>query len=393
MIRRKDTTQKALSISKGEVIPLEKLDRLLDVPTPRFEDQVSRLVKRMKRQAATIAIELPLHVAEPASMSGFRSVPRQYQRELAKLPRMDRAEEFRMARRYEFLQARAAGALIAAGLPSEQAERLVKRPCSEIRAAVPTGLKAAVGEHVETALHELGDLRTLYVEGALYLVLGMVARYRNSGVDVADLVQEGNASLFQAIEGFDWRRDVRFKTYAQYWVHQAILKVLYDTSRTVRIPVWVQKALKKMQRFEQAEGRTLTIEELGERMDMPAERVDELRRVRRYAVSLDMETGGEDGGWTLGQGLSYDDEVPVPETVVEGDLSEALAEVMEELPDREAMILRRRYGLGGVEPETLGEIAQDMGITAERVRQLQNAALRRLKKPGQMQRLAMFADA
>ena len=233
----------------------------------------------------------------------------------------------------------------------------------------------------------------MYVEGSLYLVLSTVYRYSRLGVDTADLIQEGNASLFQAIEGFDWRRDVRFKTYAAYWVHQAILKVLYNSSRTVRIPIWVQKTLRKIHRLqEQAnlEGRPLTSEEIGARLDMTADRVDNLLQVRRHAVSLDAEfRGGEDGS-SLGQLLSDEDQEPVPDQIQEGNLGERLDEVISDLPDREQIILRRRFGLGGTEPETLGDIAVDLGITAERVRQLQNAALHRLKRPRSMDRLKVF---
>ena len=108
--------------------------------------------------------------------------------------------------------------------------------------------------YFDQCLDQLEKLRNLYVEGALSIVLATVARYRGFGVDSPDLIQEGNASLFQAIEGFDWRRNVRFRTYAQYWVRQAVLKMLYNSARTVRIPIWVQKLLGKIRRVQE-EGR------------------------------------------------------------------------------------------------------------------------------------------
>ena len=237
-------------------------------------------------------------------------------------------------------------------------------------------------------------IRDSYVEGALYIVLSTVNRYRNLGVDSQDLVQEGNASLFQAIDGFDWRRDVRFRTYAQYWVHQAVLKMLYNSSRTVRVPIWVQKVLGKIRKAQEAgrrEGRELSNAEIAATIDVPVSKVDWVLSTRRFAVSLDAEVGGDDGA-SLGQLLADEDQVPVPESVPAGDLSAVLDDVMSDLPQREQGILRRRFGLDGDEPETLGEIAQDLGITAERVRQLQNAALGRIKRPGKLRRLQAFVE-
>ena len=210
---------------------------------------------------------------------------------------------------------------------------------------------------------------------------------------MVDLVQEGNASLFQAIDGFDWRRDVRFKTYAQYWIQQAVLKTLYNSSRTVRIPIWVQKTLRKIQRLKErghpVTGGEMNNAAIAKALDMPEKRVDELLSTRRYAVSLDAKMPGE-AGVTLATLLADDDQLPVHETITEGRLSDRLQEVMAVLPARERTILVRRFGLDSSTPETLGEIAAELNITAERVRQLQNAALERLKKPGLLKRLADF---
>ena len=141
---------------------------------------------------------------------------------------MDRAEEFRMARRYEFVKARVRDALVQAGYRDADADGLVLIPFDEL--PKPPRKRAEVRrERLRSRMLEAGALRNLYVEGALHLVPQPVRRYRGLGVDEIDLIQEGNASLFQAIEGFDWRRDVRFRTYAIYWIQQAILKALYDS--------------------------------------------------------------------------------------------------------------------------------------------------------------------
>jgi RNA polymerase sigma factor (sigma-70 family) len=388
-------------LATGQVVDVDQLDRWLDVPAARFALVAQRLTKAFLASRATVNVAAyrmqravsvsPLTIPDlPDVRGGF------YQTELRRIPPMDRDEEFRMARRFEFVRGLVAAGLVAVGFGKASAQDLARRPTSEILAALATrktkkGFDRAWFERV---LDQHDHLRNLYVEGALYVVLGTVHRYRGLGVDAPDLIQEGNASLFQAIEGFDWRRDVRFRTYAQYWVHQAVLKALYNSARTVRIPIWVQKVLGKIRKVQEAgrrEGRELTPAEIGARLDMPAERVEFVLGTRRYAVSLDAELSpGE--GTSMAQSLADENLLPVPETVSEGNLRLALDGVMQDLPERERMILRRRFGLDGAEPETLGEIASDMGITAERVRQLQNAAIGRIKKPAKLRQLQAFVD-
>ena len=205
-----------------------------------------RLATRLRRNR--IAIDVAAYRqsrVEALSGRGSKSAPELraggfYQLELRRYPAMDREEELRMARRYELVSWRTQLEVEACGVKREAASELVRKSRSVIEAE----LGARSGEaSMRQCLDELEQLRNLYVEGALHIVLSTVIRYRGLGVDAPDLIQEGNASLFQAIEGFDWRRNVRFKTYAQYWVRQAVLKALYNTGRTVRVPIWVQKML------------------------------------------------------------------------------------------------------------------------------------------------------
>ncbi len=387
------TKTKKPRLQRGQVLSLSELDVLLDVKVTDFERTVLRLTKEFRTKG--IALEIPagrdLIALKP--MDSRVSWARLYEAQVKRLAQMDREDEFLMARRYEFVKARAIAALRDVyGDVEELADMLLQG--AEQLEKPPTAPTAAQTALLEQAMREFEALRNHYVEGALYMVLGCAHRYRNMGVDFADLIQEGNASLFQAIEGFDWRRDVRFKTYAQYWIHQAILKVLYNSSRTVRVPIWVQKALSKIQRVRQqdrkADGSAPSAAEVGEKLGLPEERVRELLKTKRHAVSLDAEVSGEEGA-SLGQLLADDSLPPITEAIEDGDLGATLDEVMADLPSREQMILSRRYGLHGREPETLGEIAEDLGITAERVRQLQKAALGRLQKPVKMTRLRAFA--
>lgn len=385
----------------GQVVALPDLDRWLDVPTDRFPSTVAKLGVEFAKARATL--DLAAYRAErrlAANMAGSQDLPDVrdsfYQSDLRRIVPMDREEEFRMARRHEFLSTLVARWLTKFGLDETEAGELVRGTARAVleriqTRATPRGLDRAWFANLAEQLEEL---RNLYVEGALSVVLSTVNRYRNLGVDTADLIQEGNASLFQAIDGFDWRRDVRFRTYAQYWVHQAVLKMLYNSSRTVRVPIWVQKILGKIRRAQdeaRRAGHELSHEQIAERIGVSADKVAWVLATRRYSVSLDAEIAGTDGA-SLVQMLPDESLPPIPESIPAGDLRQALAAAMADLPERERRILHRRFGLDGAEPQTLGEIATELGITAERVRQLQNAALGRIKRPAKLRQLQAFVE-
>ena len=388
-------------LQRGQLVDLAELDRLLDVSTDRFPATIAKLGREFS--SANASLDLAGYRASrraAANSAGSPDLPDirdgYYQAELRRILPMDREEEFRMAKRHEFMVGLVRGWVEKFGVAALEAAELVKAPAAEVlrrveALATPRGLDRS---WFRGLVQQFVDLRNLYVEGALSVVLTTVNRYRGLGVDAADLIQEGNASLFQAIDGFDWRRDVRFRTYAQYWVHQAVLKMLYNSSRTVRVPIWVQKILGKIRRVQEEgrrAGRELTHAEIGERIGVSGEKVSWVLSTRRYAVSLDAEMGGSEGV-SLVQLLPDESQLPIPESIPAGDLRKVLAGVMADLPEREQKILRRRFGLDGFEPQTLGQIAADLGITAERVRQLQNAAIGRIKRPGKLRQLQAFVE-
>lgn len=388
-------------LQAGQVLAIAELDRLLDVATDRFPATVQKLIRDFSRAKASLDLAgYRTSRAMPADLAVGQDLPdirdSLYQADLRRIVPMDREEEFRMARRHEFLATLVRGWLEKFGLPATVVDEIDRAPAREVLQrlagrATPRGLDRGWFDRM---VEQFEELRNLYVEGSLSIVLSTVNRYRGLGVDTADLIQEGNASLFQAIDGFDWRRDVRFRTYAQYWVHQAVLKMLYNSSRTVRVPIWVQKILGKIRRAQEEgrrAGRELTHAEIAQRIGVSEERVDWVLSTRRYAVSLDAEIAGTDGA-SLVQMLPDESLEPIPESIPPGDLREVLAEVMADLPDREQRILRRRFGLDGRDPQTLSEIADELGITAERVRQLQNAAIGRIKRPGKLRQLQAFVE-
>jgi len=385
----------------GEV-SVEALDRALDVETVHFGPRIRHLVRHFRRRRASLDLasyreqrrQLAANSATAAQMTvrGDRA----YTEALRRCAPMDREEEFKMARRHEFAQQLLITELRGLGIDEQDARQLLRQPAAAIRAAVDgrRTRRKVDRKWLDGFIVQFEQLRNLYVEGALHIVLGTVHRYRGLGVEVEDLIQEGNASLFQAIDGFDWRRDVRFRTYAQYWVQQAVLKMLYNHARTVRVPIWVQKVLgkiRRMQESERREGRELTVEELAERLELPPEKVEWVLESRRYAVSLDAEIGNEEGS-SLARQLADENLEPIPESISPGNLEVALGEAMADLPDRERQILSARFGLDGQEPRTLVDIARDFGITPERVRQLQIAALGRMQKPTKLKKLEAFVE-
>ncbi|MBI5852732.1 MAG: sigma-70 family RNA polymerase sigma factor [Planctomycetes bacterium] len=373
------------------VIDLAAVDALLDVSVEQWDRRVAKSVRDLRGRGARIEIpDSPILANFASSQVTWGGL---FEAQVKALPHLDRAAEFRMARRYEFLRARVRDALARAGHAESKLDQLVLRPLHALPAATRRTTQAAT-EHLARCVDEFERLRNLYVEGALYLIFSPVRRYRDLGVDEGDLLQEGAASLFQAIEGFDWRREVRFKTYAVYWIQQAILKTLYNASRTVRIPIWVQKTFRKIKRAQDRRrdetGAAPDLADVAQDLGLSTERIEEILAVRRYAVSLDAPIGTEDDGSSLAQSLADSSLEPIHESIREGDLDAELHTALAGLPDRERMILMRRYGLGGREPETLLQIAQDLGVTAERVRQLQKAAIERLRRPDAMERLKIF---
>lgn len=388
------------ALHSRECVGFPALDAMLDVPTDRFQSTVATLAVEFAKAKATLAVEghaasrrQPANSAPEADSSDARGAT--YQGDLRRIVPMDRAEEFRMARRHEFLSTLVKTGLERIGVAAEEAAELVRQP-THIASRLPA--KPARREWDRDWLlqmaQQLAELRNLYVEGALYLVLSTVHRYRGLGVDAGDLIQEGNASLYQAIDGFDWRREVRFRTYAQFWVQQAVLKALYNHSRTVRVPIWVQKVLGKIRRVQEAgarAGQELSAGEIATKLGIGIEKVEWVLSTRRYAVSLDAEVGDGEGN-SLAQRLADDRLEPIPESIPPGDLRQALHGAMADLPPREQRILTARFGLDGQDPCTLAEIAAELGITAERVRQLQEAALGRLKRPGKLRQLQAFVE-
>jgi len=305
------------------------------------------------------------------ALSGEPDPVRLYFQEMARTPLLTPEEEVELARR------------VAEG--REAAERLAKggkRLSEEKR------------KELEEKVRQGQQARDHLIRANTRLVVGVAKRYRGWGIPFEDLIQEGNIGLMRAVDRFDHQKGYKFSTYATWWIRQAITRALADQGRTIRLPVHIGEEVRRLRQAEEslAErlGREPTLRELAEETGFPIRRIRWLQRISRRPVSLESKVGDSENDSSLADFVPDETALsPTDSAALEG-LREEIRELLDQLSEREAEVLRLRYGFVDGRPYTLKEVGEKLGITRERVRQIEAKALRRLRHPFRSKRIRDF---
>jgi len=321
-------------------------------PEPTDEDLLKDEVREIVEESQDTAIDDLRHIDTDDTIG-------LYLKEVSRIPLLTAEEEVELAQRIE--RGKMAREELARG-------KIGKKRGQDLRLLIEDGWAAR--EHLITANSRL--------------VISVAKKYMGRGVPFLDLIQEGNIGLIRATKKFDYRRGHKFSTYATWWIRQAVTRAIADQGRTIRVPVHmgdqINKLLRTQHQLTQKLGRDPSIEELAEALDVPPKKVENMIKVSRRPLSLETPTDNEDDS-VLGDFIE-DNEIPAPDvTATYNLLREHLEFVMDSLPPREVRILQLRYGLLDGQAYTLEEVGRKMGVTRERVRQIEAQALSRLRQP------------
>jgi len=304
----------------------------------------------------------------PAESEAERLVLRLYMHEIVQIPLLSPSEELECGRR------------IADG--RQAARRL---------AGADDSTRAELSERVRLALLA----RRRLVEGNLRLVVSVARRYRGRGLSVLDLIQEGNIGLLRAVEKFDHQRGLRFSTYATWWIRQAVGRAILEQSRTIRLPVYLLELVSRIARTREELAARLRREptdaEVASELGEPTERVVAAGQVVRQVLSLETPVG-EDDGATLAELIADPDATDPAEAIGAGADRELLAVALRTLQPRERLVLQLRSGLDSDRPHTLAEVSQRLALSRERVRQIEQEALAKLRNPAVVRHLRDLLD-
>ncbi len=310
-----------------------------------------------------------------AELTASADSVRAYLKQIGKVALLNAEEEVELAKRIE-------AGLYATQLMTDLSEKGEKLPAAQRRDMVWI---CRDGDRAKNHL----------LEANLRLVVSLAKRYTGRGMAFLDLIQEGNLGLIRAVEKFDYTKGYKFSTYATWWIRQAITRAMADQARTIRIPVHMVEVINKLGRIQrellQDLGREPTPEELAKEMDITPEKVLEIQQYAREPISLD-QTIGDEGDSQLGDFIEDSEAVVAVDAVSFTLLQDQLQSVLETLSEREAGVVRLRFGLTDGQPRTLDEIGQVYGVTRERIRQIESKTMSKLRHPSRSQVLRDYLD-
>jgi RNA polymerase primary sigma factor len=302
---------------------------------------------------------------------------RMYLREIGRVPLLVAAEEVALAKRIE------------AGL--EASVQLAELD-AEGRLA---SLDADEAARLQALADDGDDAKSSLIQANLRLVVSIAKRYVGRGMQLLDLIQEGNMGLMRAVEKFDYTKGFKFSTYATWWIRQAITRSIADQARTIRIPVHMVESINRVHRVQRALVQQLerepTVEEVAEEVGMTPERVREIQRISLDLLSLDAPVGDEDDSYLAD--FIKDDGAEEPDDVATRQmLQNEVRNVLDELNEREKEVVIMRFGLDDEQPRTLEEVGKQFGVTRERIRQIESKTLAKLRHPHRSQKLREYLE-
>ncbi|MDP7061412.1 MAG: sigma-70 family RNA polymerase sigma factor [Planctomycetota bacterium] len=367
-------------------------------PEIQFDDLIERLHEDSFDSSAPALIE-QLNAAGTHVLFDFERLEPQapvkdrfssFRDEVARIPTMDRVSELQFAMGLELLWMRLQDARKRAGFSQEEVERypdindtkcLNCGPSDQLSCfgCSPATCDVRTREELRDRTHDLIAARNEMVERHMHVVFHLLEKYRHVSIPNEDLVQEANESLFRAVEGFDFRRGFRFKTYGAYWINQAFLNAIYNQSRTVRVPAYIQKAMKKISRvIGDVDGGVHNIDAIAEKAGVDRKLVLSAMGRNRFTLSLNKVVDQNEGS-AMVEIIAGRDEAESPELGENSAMTSYLEHAVKRLSEREQEVMRMRFGLGGVGIKTLSEVGSSLGISLERVRQIQRAALDKIR--------------
>ncbi|WP_235849749.1 RNA polymerase sigma factor [Mycolicibacterium doricum] len=358
------------AVPKGGAVPAAPATEDDEIAEPSEKDKASGDFVWDEEESEALR-----QARKDAELTASADSVRAYLKQIGKVALLNAEEEVELAKRIE-------AGLFATQKLAELAERGEKLPVQQRR-------------DMQWICRDGDRAKNHLLEANLRLVVSLAKRYTGRGMAFLDLIQEGNLGLIRAVEKFDYTKGYKFSTYATWWIRQAITRAMADQARTIRIPVHMVEVINKLGRIQrellQDLGREPTPEELAKEMDITPEKVLEIQQYAREPISLD-QTIGDEGDSQLGDFIEDSEAVVAVDAVSFTLLQDQLQSVLETLSEREAGVVRLRFGLTDGQPRTLDEIGQVYGVTRERIRQIESKTMSKLRHPSRSQVLRDYLD-